>query len=108
MRIRNNKGFNVSINAMHTGAGGSPKRITIPAGATLELSDSDWKENFADVVSVKSSLVSKALEITKAVVLTEAESAKVNASALADAKKLIDQHSKSAAATEKAAKKSAK
>jgi len=97
MRIRNNCGFNVSVNAKHTGTGSAPKRVTIPAGATLELTDAEWKADFADNEAVKSSLKSGALEITKAVVLTEAETEEVNAEALAAAQKLIAAHNASEA-----------
>lgn len=92
MRIRNNCGFNVSVNAKHTGTGSAPKRVTIPAGSTLELTDAEWKADFADNEAVKSSLKSGALEITKAVVLTEAETEEVNAEALAAAMALVDAH----------------
>jgi len=71
MRIRNNKEFNIKVQAQYSGAGASaPGYITIPAGATLELTDAEWKPF---VAPAKIDLECGNLEITKAPALSDEE-----------------------------------
>lgn len=83
MRVRNNEIFNVSCN---TGHAGGAKFMNIPAGATIEMADAEWK-TFEK--SAEGMLENGILEITKSVVKTDEEVAKENAKQLDAAKKLI-------------------
>jgi hypothetical protein len=102
MRIRNNKGFNIKIMAAHgtVGAAGAGA-ITVPAGATLELTDAEWKP-FANAAKVD--LDCENLEITKAPALSEEEVTKRNAEQLAAAEKLISDNKAAEKAKADAAK----
>jgi len=85
MRIRNNKEFNIKILAQH-GSASASGYIIIPAGATLELTDAEWKP-FA--TPAKAGLKNGNLEITKAPALTDEEVEAKNKAALEAAEKLI-------------------
>ena len=84
MRVRNNENFNVSCN---TGHAGGAKFMNIPAGATIELEDSEWSKY---AKSAEGMLGNGILEITKAVSLTAEEEEARNAAQLEEAQKLID------------------
>jgi len=87
MRIRNNKEFNIKVIANHGPVGaGAPGYITIPAGATLELDDAEWKPFAAPA---KNDLACGNLEITKAPALSEEEAEAKRVAGVKAAEKLL-------------------
>ena len=103
MRIRNNKEFNIKVLADHAGAGaGAPGYITIPAGATLELTDAEWKP-FAN--PAKNDLACGNLEITKAPAKSEEEVEAERVAGIAAAEKLLADNKVAEAAKAEAEKK---
>jgi len=104
MRVRNNENFNTSCNTGRNEVGQAPRFLNIPAGATIELDDAEWKL-FAP--SAKGMLSNGILEITKAPALSEEEVEAKRVAGIAAAEKLLADNQAAEKAKAEAAKKAA-
>lgn len=96
MKIKSNLAFNTSISAAHIDKSASekvaigvaaPARIVIPAGATLQLSDSEWKVYEKPAAPL---IASGSLTLIEAPALSEVEVAERDAAELEKAKAVIE------------------
>ena len=96
MKIKSNLEFNTAISASHVAksatdkvviGGAAPARIVIPAGATLQLSDNEWK---AFEHAAAPLIASGSLTLIEAPALSEAEVEARDAAELVKAKAVID------------------
>ena len=80
MKVKSNLIFNTSLISQHGAkskdgqvviGGGAPRDVILPAGATMEIKDSIWKQYFAG--PAEAMLKNGDLEITVPVQLTKAE-----------------------------------